>query len=154
MVVRALRRDPPAALTDDGHHLRLPVVGFALRRVMHVAAAWDERMRGLQEKERLLPAVAPHFLLVLDVIAAHAEDAPHREARVRPDDRQRRKIPRRDRVFHLHRLTPRGSHAAPDSRPGGYPKRARILARRDHPAPTALRSGVRLPTMTRASPDR
>ena len=70
-------RRPP--LRDRHHQLGLVVVVGGLRRVVHVAAAGHQRMRALDEEERLLAAVAAHLFLVLGVVAPDAEDAAHRK---------------------------------------------------------------------------
>jgi hypothetical protein len=57
-------------------------------------------MRALDEEERLLAAVAAHFLLVLGVVTPDAEDAADRKALARPVDRQRRRGPKGNRVTH------------------------------------------------------
>src|SRR5204863_1651783 len=67
---------------------------------MHVAPERYQRMRGLDEEERLLAPVAPHFLLMLDIVAPDAKDAAHRKGIVRADDGQRRRGPDWNHVGH------------------------------------------------------
>src|SRR5436190_925553 len=57
-------------------------------------------MRGLDEEERLLAPVAPHFLLMLDIVAPDAKDAAHRKGIVRAEDGQRRRGPDWNHVGH------------------------------------------------------
>jgi hypothetical protein len=60
----------------------------------------NQVMRRLAKEERLLAAVAAHFLLVLDVVAADAEDAPNGEQVLGVLDRKGRDVPQRDYVCH------------------------------------------------------
>src|SRR6266568_4388613 len=96
------RRDLMAACADDCDHLGLPVVMGRHRRIVHGATLGDQIMSRFGEEERLLAAVAPHFLLVLDVIAPDAENAAHREARVRSHDGKRGDVPAADYELHFH----------------------------------------------------
>jgi hypothetical protein len=78
----------------------LIVVVRGLGRVVHRAAAGDQRVRRLEEEERRLAPVAAHFLLVLYVVAADAENAPHRKPLLRVLDRERRNFPNRNHMRH------------------------------------------------------
>jgi len=77
MIVGLLGVDAPAAFRESNHHLGLIVVVGAFRRVVHRAAARHERVRALDEEKRLLAPVAAHFLLVLGIVAADAENPPY-----------------------------------------------------------------------------
>jgi hypothetical protein len=103
VVVRFFRVDAPAALADGDHHLRLVVVIRGLGRVVHIAAARDQRVRRLEEEEGGLAPVSAHLLLVLHVVAADAEYAPHREPVLRILDGERRDFPNWNCVRHALR---------------------------------------------------
>ena len=49
------------------------------RRIGNVRARQDQGVGGLGEEERRIAVVAAHFAAVGSVVAADAEDAPHRE---------------------------------------------------------------------------
>jgi hypothetical protein len=78
VLIRFLGVDAAAALADGHHHFGFIVEVRRLRRIVHVAAARNQRELGLDEEKRGLAAIAAHFLLVLDVVAPDAEDASHR----------------------------------------------------------------------------
>src|SRR6185295_2297619 len=59
-----------------------------------------ERELGLQEEERRFAAVAAHFLLMLGIVAADAENAPHGKGVGAARNRQRRRGPKGDCVSH------------------------------------------------------
>src|SRR5438552_19201905 len=96
------RRDLMAACADDCDHLGLPVVMGRHRRIVHGAALGHQIVSRLGKEERLFAAVAAHLLLVLHIVAAHAEDAAHGKAGVRAYDRKRGDVPAADDVFHFH----------------------------------------------------
>src|SRR5687767_15654696 len=100
MVVGAARVDAPSALRDRDDQLGLVMVIGGLCRVVDGAALRHQSEFALQEEERLLAAVAAHLLLMLGVVASHAENAPHGEAVGGVSDRQRRSGPKRNYMSH------------------------------------------------------
>src|SRR5205085_11806672 len=100
VVIGALYVDAAPAFMERDYQLSFVMVVGGLRRVVHLAAAGDQREFALQEEKRRLTAVAAHLLLVLGVVSTDAEDAAHGKLLVRPRDRQGGRRPQGNDVGH------------------------------------------------------
>ena len=78
-VERLVLRDVAAAAFQRDHHLDLVMQVVGERRVGDRAAVMHDRVGGLGKEERRLALVLAHLLDVLEIVAADAPDAAHRE---------------------------------------------------------------------------